>query len=572
MNTSKYPWWLSEVVYQIYPRSFQDSNGDGIGDLPGIISRLDYLKDLGVTMLWLSPCFLSPMADNGYDISDYRAIAPEFGSMEDMDRLIAEAGKRSIKIMLDLVVNHSSDEHIWFQRALKDPEGPWGDYYIFRKTDRPLANWRSIFGGNVWEKAGDYYYYHTFHRKQPDLNWDNEKLREEVISIVRWWLDKGVSGFRVDAITFLKKEDFSRNYPPDGADGLANVGAFGQDVEGIGGYLTELKREAFDYKPCLTVAEAFGVKDENVAHYVGEDGYFDIIFDFKAADLDYAGEWYHRTSWTVKDWEDKIMHDQLRTQNYGWCANFIENHDQPRAASKYLKEYADRPEAVKTLGAMYFFLRGVPFIYQGQELGMVNFKRDHIGQFDDLSSIDVFQRGLAEGRSAEEMTGVLNLRSRDHGRTPYPWDKSRYGGFSDHKPWLEMTEEYPAINLKDQIQDPDSIYSFYKELICFRQKGKWKDCLRYGSIERYTSDNAGDSRGAGMDQVISYVRKYGDVKLYCWFNFSNRPVTVRLPCDVAAENEAELAEISWHTQDKVDIAGDVLCLRPWQSVVLRAGI
>ena len=546
----KYPWWISEVVYQIYPRSFKDSNEDGIGDLAGITSKLDYLKDLGITMIWLSPCFLSPMVDNGYDISDYLQIAPDFGTMEDMDELIAEAGRRGIRLMLDLVVNHSSDEHEWFKKALADPAGR--DYYHFVASDKVPNNWRSIFGGSVWEKipGENVYYYHTFHPKQPDLNWENPRVRRDVINIVRWWLDKGIAGFRVDAITFLKKEEFSFSAAPDGVDGRVDVGSFGRDVEGIGEFLTQLRREGFDYRPCLTVAEAYGVKEENRGKYIGESGYFDMMFDFVPTELDFQDTWLHPRDWTVREWGDQLMKVQMDTRPFGWPANFLENHDQPRAASKYLKNNAHNPEAVKTLGAMYFFMRGIPFIYQGQELGMVNFRRERIEEFNDLSSHDLWKRGLEEGMRPEEIIGALNLRSRDHGRTPFPWNNERYGGFSETKPWLGMTEEYPEINAEAQMADPDSIFSFYRSMISFRREGKWSDCLLYGDISPLESH----------DRVIAYLREYEGRKLRCWFNLSGETVEEVIPDDCTGE--------IWHTGEAPEREGKLLRILPWQSVIL----
>ena len=325
-------WWQDEVIYQIYPKSFRDSNGDGIGDIRGITEKLDYLKDLGVTMLWICPVYQSPMDDNGYDVSDYMALAPEFGDMDDLDELIREADKRDIKIMMDLVINHSSDEHEWFQKALEDPESRYHDYYIFKEGTKRPNNWRSIFGGSVWEKVPgrDEYYYHTFGKKQPDLNWENKELRKVLFDMVNWWLDRGIAGFRIDAISFIKKDLTWADREPDGADGLAKCAKATRNMPGIGEFLTELKEETFARHKCVTVAEAAGVPYEKMEEFIGENGYFDMIFDFRYADLDIASgsEWFKRLPWTVK-----------------------------------------------MMGAMYFFLRGVPFIYQGQELGMVNFER-----------------------------------------------------------------------------------------------------------------------------------------------------------------------------------------------------
>ena len=396
-------WWMREVAYQIYPRSFADTNNDGIGDLRGIIEKLAYLSDLGITLIWLSPMYPSPMADNGYDISDYYGISEAFGTMDDFDDLLAAAKTYGIKIILDLVVNHTSDEHAWFQELLADPNSPYRDYYILKQGKDLPTNWRSNFGGSVWEKLPngepDTYYFHSFHKKQPDLNWENPKLRQEIYQMILFWLNKGISGFRVDAINFIKKDQKWQNLPADGADGLAKVTKAGRNIPGMNVFLDELKAEAFDGFDVVTVAEAAGVAYSDLPEFIGESGYFDMIFDFKWADIDVksGSEWFRRQAWTIADLRELIMTQQLAMQVAGWSANFIENHDQPRATTKYLGEAATNLDAVKTLGAMYFFLRGTPFIYQGQELGMTNFKRSDISEFDDISSIDQYYRSIKEG-------------------------------------------------------------------------------------------------------------------------------------------------------------------------------
>lgn len=548
-------WWQDEVVYQIYPKSFNDSNGDGIGDIKGITEKLDYLKDLGVTMLWICPVYQSPMDDNGYDVSDYRALAPEFGDMDDLDELIREAKKRSIKIMMDLVINHSSDEHEWFQKALEDPESKYHDYYIFKKSAVRPSNWRSIFGGSVWEKVPgrEEYYYHTFGKKQPDLNWENEELRKELFDMVNWWLDRGIAGFRIDAISFIKKDLTWADREPDGADGLSKCAKSSRNMPGIGGFLRELKEKTFDRHCCVTVAEAAGVPYDKMKDFIGENGYFDMIFDFRYADLDIASgsEWFRRLPWTVKELREKILASQMTMQKYGWAANFIENHDQPRAASKYLKEAQDNADAVKMMGAMYFFLRGVPFIYQGQELGMVNFRRISMEQFDDLSSIDQYQRSIEEGLTADEALEIVNLRSRDNARTPFPWNGSRYGGFTEGEPWLGMTEEYPKINAEAQVGTPGSIYEFYKKMIAFRQHGPYSDVLIRGRIEPLES----------CEDVIAYRRFTGKESIYCLFNFAGEVREEILP------SESWLPV--WGNQAQTFIEGKTLKLQPYQAVLIK---
>lgn len=551
----KTKWWQNEIVYQIYPRSFCDSNGDGIGDLKGITSKLDYLKNLGVTMLWICPCYESPMADNGYDISDYKKIADEFGTMEDMDELINEAKKRDIKIILDLVINHTSDEHKWFQEALKDSESKYHDYYIFKEGSKSINNWRSMFGGTVWEKVPgrDEVYLHVFHKKQPDLNWENEEVRKELYDMVNWWLEKGIAGFRIDAITFIKKDLTWKDREADGVDGLAKCTKAARNQPGIGEFLNELKENTFKKHDCMTVAEAPGVPYEELEEFIGEDGYFSMIFDFRYADLDVASgsEWFKRVPWTIKDLNQKIMDSQMALQKCGWGANFIENHDQPRATTKYLKENQDNKDAVKTLAAMYFLLRGTPFIYQGQELGMVNFQRKGIEEFNDISSIDQYYRAIDEGLTERESLRAINLRSRDNTRTPFPWNGQKYGGFSTEKPWLKMTEEHPKVNAVDQVGREGSIYQFYKEMINFRQNSEYKNCLVFGNIEPMESS----------ENVIAYRRYTEDESIECWFNLGAEEVTEEL--------KDSNVEVIWGNMKQVELKQDHLTLKPFQTVLLK---
>ena len=495
-------WWQKEVVYQIYPRSFQDSNNDGIGDLQGIISRLDYLKDLGITSVWLCPIFKSPMDDNGYDISDYLDIAEEFGTMDDLKQLIEEADKRNIKIILDLVLNHTSDEHPWFQEALHNPESAYHDYYIFRQ-------------GNTW--------------------------CEMVISV-----------FRIDAITFIKKDLSFASQESDGADGLVKCTKTVRNQPGIEEFLEELKEETFKKYDCMTVAEAAGIRYDQLEEFIGEDGFFSMVFDFKYADLDIASgsEWFKRIPWTVSDLRKLIMESQLNVQKYGWAANFIENHDQPRATTKYLLENENNPVAVKMLGAMYFFLKGTPFIYQGQELGMINFKRTTIDEFDDLSSIDQYHRSIEEGYSKAEALEFVNLRSRDNTRTPFPWNDVENAGFSKHKPWLKLVENFDDINAKNQINDPTSILEFYKSMIKFRQTSVYSDCLIYGSIEEIKVED---------DDVIAYRRKLDDMVIDCYFSFSNFEVELE---------KKEDYEVIFNNLNSVDL-NDGIKLKPFQAVLLK---
>lgn len=534
-------WWQKEIVYQIYPKSFNDSNGDGIGDIKGITEKLDYLSNLGITMLWICPIYKSPMDDNGYDISDYFDLAPEFGTMEDLDELIEKANEKGIKIILDLVINHTSDEHKWFEEAINNPESKYHDYYIFKEGQEVPNNWRSVFGGSVWEKVKgrDEYYFHAFGKKQPDLNWENEEVRKTLYDMVNYWLEKGIAGFRIDAITFIKKDLTYKSLEADGVDGLVKCTKKSRNQPGIEKFLHELKRETFDKYNCVTVAEAPGVAYDELDDFIGEDGYFSMIFDFKYADLDVASgsEWFKRVPWTIKDLRERIMESQMAIQKCGWGANFIENHDQPRSTTKYLLEQQNNKDAIKMLAAMYFLLRGTPFIYQGQELGMINFERKSIDEFNDISSIDQYYRSIQEGLSEEEALRVINLRSRDNSRTPFPWNSSEYGGFSKVKPWIGMIENYEQINAEDQVGKEDSIYEFYKNMIDFRQNSIYSECLIYGNITVIDTEN---------DEIIAYTRNTKDETIYCYFNFSQNSIfeTLNIKSKRVIFNNLEEAEIN----------------------------
>ncbi|MGL4338611.1 MAG: glycoside hydrolase family 13 protein [Turicibacter sp.] len=548
-------WWQKEIVYQIYPKSFNDSNHDGIGDIKGITEKLGYLKNLGVTMLWICPIYKSPMDDNGYDISDYFDLAPEFGTMEDLDELIENANACGIKIILDLVINHTSDEHKWFEEAISNPESKYHDYYIFKEGKEVPNNWRSVFGGSVWEKVEgrDEYYFHAFGKKQPDLNWENEEVRQTLYDMVNYWLEKGISGFRIDAITFIKKDLTYKSLEADGVDGLVKCTKTSRNQKGIEKFLHELKKETFDKHNCVTVAEAPGVAYDELDDFIGQSGYFSMIFDFKYADLDVASgsEWFKRIPWTVKDLRDRIMASQLAIQKYGWGANFIENHDQPRSTTKYLLGEEKNLDAIKMLGAMYFLLRGTPFIYQGQELGMTNFERNSIDEFNDISSIDQYYRSIEEGLTEQEALNIINLRSRDNSRTPFPWNDSTNGGFSTSTPWLGMIENYTEINAQAQVSHVGSIYEFYKNMIDFRQNSKYSDCLIYGDIQPIETKN---------DELIAYTRQLNDEIIYCYFNFSQQEIFEPLATDTK--------NIIFNNLDQDETNEEGIVLKPNQALLV----
>ncbi|MBJ7649387.1 alpha-glucosidase [Weissella confusa] len=523
------PWWLDEVVYQVYPRSFQDSNHDGIGDIRGIISRLDYIRDLGVTMIWVSPVYKSPMVDMGYDISDYQDIDPQFGSMADFKELLAEANKRGMKIIMDLVVNHTSDEHEWFQAALADKQSPYRDYYIFKTpADGQVPNnWRSLFGGSTWtEVPGEpgTYYFHSFAPEQPDLNWENPAMRRDIYDMINWWLEMGVAGFRIDAITHLKKDLDWASLPSDGPDGLVSVLKKGQNRPGIDDFLSELKAETFAKYDAVTIGEAYGVPDEDLHKYIGPDGYFSMIFDFSYMNIEVENtdEWYRgRSEWTTTDLRERMFNSQKQVHEIeGYLGNVLENHDQPRVLSKLISNAAYRTEtAAKTLATMYYFLPGVPVIYQGQELGMKNFNRESIDDFNDVSSINNYEMALQGGLTEAEALDVINKKSRDNGRVPMQWTPDEFGGFSDQVPWLAMGDDRDGVDVQTELANSDSVLHYYQALGQLRENPLWRDLIVSGEFYPLSGMPA---------DVIAYQRRLGGRLLTVVINLSEKPNRVSL--------------------------------------------
>ena len=507
-------WWHDKIFYQIYPKSFYDSNGDGIGDLRGIIQKLDYLRDLGVDVLWLSPIYKSPLADQGYDISDYYAIDPRFGTMEDMEELISEAKKRGMYLLMDLVVNHCSDEHAWFEAAKKDPDGPYGRYFYLapQKDGRP-CNWRSCFGGSVWEPlAGtDRQYLHIFHKKQPDLNWENPDVRKEVYRNINWWLDKGLGGFRIDAIINIKKPLPFRDYEPDREDGLCSVAEMLRHAEGIGEFLEEMKRETFEKYDAFTVGEVFNMKENELGDFIGPDGYFSSMFDFNEAIFgESPNGWYDASSITAEDYKNCCFEAQERTGDTGFLSNIIENHDEPRGVSRYLPKALRTSRGKKMLGGLNFLLRGLPFLYQGQEIGMENTVFSSIGEVDDISTLDQYQVALNAGLTPEEALCAVSRFSRDNARTPVQWDASSQAGFTTGTPWLKVNPNYKAINVAAQENDDASVLSFYKKLIALRKNPDYKDTLVYGSLTPYRRE---------QKNLMAYYRQNEDQTLLILGNY-----------------------------------------------------
>ena len=517
-------WWHDKVAYQIYPKSFYDSNGDGIGDIPGIIGKLDYLKDLGVDIIWLSPCYQSPLADQGYDISDYYSIDPRFGTMEDMDRLIAEAKKRDMYILMDLVVNHCSDEHEWFRRACEDPDGRYGNFFYLRDKKEGVlpTNWRSYFGGPAWEDlpGTNKQYLHVFHKKQPDLNWENPELREEVYKNINWWLDKGLAGFRIDAIMNIKKALPFRNYPPDREDGLSSIRNMLHEAHGIGEFLGEMRDRTFKKYDAFSVGEVFNDNPDEIPEFVGEDGYFSSMFDFNETIFGTSSKgWYDARPITPDDYRNCCFEAQARIGNNGFLSNIIENHDEPRGVSHYIPEGECCAESKKLLAALNFMLRGIPFIYQGQELGMENTTFSSIDEVDDISTLDEYQVALHAGLSPAEALKAVSRFSRDNARTPMQWDDGPQAGFTTGTPWLKVNPNYTAINAAAQMEDPASVRSFYKELIRLRKDPAYRETIVYGSLEPVWEDR---------HNLMAYYRK-GEKTLLVVGNFQRGEQEIVLP-------------------------------------------
>ena len=503
MNSTKKKWWQDKVAYQIYPKSFYDTNGDGIGDLPGIIEKLDYLKELGVDIVWLSPCYRSPLADQGYDISDYYDIDPRFGTMEDMDRLIAEAKKRDMYIVMDLVVNHCSDEHEWFKKACKDPDGKYGRFFYLRdKEDGKLpTNWRSYFGGSVWEDlpGTNKQYLHVFHKKQPDLNWENPELREEVYKNINWWLDKGLGGFRIDAIINIKKALPMHDYEPDREDGLCSINKMLEEASGIGEFLGEMRDRTFKPHDAFSVGEVFNAKDEELPDFIGNNGYFSSMFDFNETIFGGSEKgWYDCKEITPDDYKRCCFETQAKMGDFGFVSNIIENHDEPRGVSHYIPEGDCCDTSKKMLAALNFMLRGLPFIYQGQELGMENIPFKSIDEVDDISTLDEYKVALDAGLTPEAALKAVARRSRDNARTPMPWTGEENAGFTAGTPWLRVNSNYTAINVEKETIDPNSVLNFYKKLIALRKDPEYKETVVYGALEPFMEDR---------HNLMAYYRK-----------------------------------------------------------------
>ena len=549
-------WWHDKVAYQIYPKSFLDTNGDGIGDLAGILSKLDYLKDLGIDILWLSPIYPSPFADQGYDISDYYGIARQFGTMEQFDELLTQAKKRDMHIIMDLVINHCSNEHEWFRKALADPEGEYADYFYFRrgKNGNPPSNLRSYFGGSCWEPVPgtDKYYFHMFAKEQPDLNWENPVVRQKLYDMVNWWLDKGLAGFRIDAIINIKKDLSFPDYPADGPDGLAMCTKMVDSVEGVGDFLADLKTHTFARHDAFTVAEVFNMKPEELKCFIGDDGYFSTMFDFSAHILSTGAHgWYDAPDIDFTRWRDVIFRSQLETQEIGFKANIIENHDEPRGASRFLPDYARNPMGKKMLGTVSLLLRGIPFLYQGQEIGMTNAHWGSIGEFNDINTKDQYRVALDAGLTEQQALAACEKMSRDNARTPMQWDSSPNAGFTTGTPWLKVNDNYPEINVAAQENDPDSVLNYYRRLTALRKSPEYRQLFTYGKFRPAFEKSS---------RILAYYREKDNQRVLVAANFGREKQHLHLPGTVKKTLLANSGR---------EITGSAMTLAPSEVVVLE---
>ena len=511
-------WWQDTVVYEVYPKSFLDTNGTGTGTIDGIAQKIDYLAELGVGAIWLTPVYRSPMKDNGYDVSDYYDIDPSFGTLADMEHLISEANKRGIRIVMDLVMNHTSNENAWFVESSSSRDNDKADWYIWRDAAEgggPPTNWRAIFGGSAWTwcEARQQYYLHTFGDFQPDLNWECDALRHELYDMARFWLDKGVGGFRLDAIPYIKKPELADGAPdkPDGTSSIHNATA---NTPGILDFLNEFKREVMDGTDAFTVGEANGVSPEDLPSWVGADGAFDMIFEFSHITVPHGGKevWHESCDWKLTDLKRAFAASQKATAENGWYPIYFENHDQPRSVPHFLPNITDTVAAAKMLGCVLMTMRGTPFLYQGEELGYTNVAWPSIDDYDDVSSHGQYKLALDAGKTEAEALSCVHEMSRDNARTPMQWDDSANAGFTTGEPWLPVHDDYQTCNVQVQANDPDSVLSFYHKLAELRQAlpvlvaGDWNELM------------------AESEQVFAFERTCADRRAVVLANFTEGEV------------------------------------------------
>ncbi|OIS61131.1 glycoside hydrolase family 13 protein [Staphylococcus equorum] len=543
-------WWKEAVAYQVYPRSFNDSNNDGIGDLQGVIEKLDYIQDLGIDIIWLSPMYKSPNDDNGYDISDYQDIMDEFGTMEDFDQLLDGVHQRGMKLILDLVVNHTSDEHPWFIESKSSKDNPKRDWYIWKdpKADGSEPNnWESIFNGSTWEydKTTGQYYFHLFSKKQPDLNWENKNVKAAVFNMMNWWFEKGIDGFRVDAITHIKKTFEAGDLPVP--EGKTYAPAFDVDMNqpGIHDWLQEMKDESLSHYDIMTVGEANGVNPDNADEWVGEDkGKFNMIFQFEHLGLWNTGD----IKFDVKAYKDVLNRWQKKLEDIGWNALFIENHDQPRRVSTWGDDERFWYESATSHAVVYFLQQGTPFIYQGQEIGMTNYPFESVETFNDVAVVNEYNIVKAQGGDLTELLNKHKMENRDNSRTPMQWSNGINGGFSEHEPWFPVNPNYTEINVSSQQQDSNSILNFYKSLI---QLKKSHDIFTYGTFNLIDAEN---------EHLFAYIRELDGKRVLVVGNLTDKSATLEFN-ETINENNIELHN---YKDNKLNLNA----LRPFEAFVI----
>lgn len=539
-------WWKESVVYQIYPRSFKDSNGDGIGDINGITSKLDYLKELGIDVIWLSPVYKSPNDDNGYDISDYRDIMDEFGTMEDFDKLLNEAHKRNIKILMDLVVNHTSDEHKWFVESRKSRDNKYRDYYIWRegKDGKEPNNWGSIFGGSAWQydENTNMYYLHLFSKKQPDLNWENETVRNEIYDMMKWWLDKGIDGFRMDVISMISKDQKF----PDGKNG--DFGPYSIHGPRVHEFLKEMNKEVLSKYDIMTVGETAGVTIDEAKKYAGFDSNeLNMVFQFEHMDLDNNKD-YKWNDEPVKLTKLKEVMGKWQTELEGeaWNSLFWNNHDQPRVVSRFGNDSDEyREVSAKMLGTCLHMMKGTPYIYQGEELGMTNIYFNSIDEYNDIESINAYNELVGSGKvSKEKMMSYLRYKSRDNARTPMQWSDDENAGFTTGKPWMTINPNYVKINAQNEVSDSNSVFNYYKKLIKLRKEN---DIIVYGNYKPILEDS---------EEIFAYIRELEDKKLLVLCNFTKNVTSAEIPAELL-NKDAKLLISNYSCEDLDKTSKDI---------------
>ncbi|WP_047983180.1 glycoside hydrolase family 13 protein [Ornithinibacillus californiensis] len=558
----KKTWWKESVVYQIYPRSFNDSNGDGIGDINGIIQKLDYLKELGIDVIWLSPVYESPNDDNGYDISDYQKIMKDFGTMKDWELLLDEIHQRGMKLIMDLVVNHSSDEHDWFTESKKSKDNKYRDYYIWRpgKDGKEPNNWKSTFSGSAWDydSETDEYYLHIFSKKQPDLNWENPKLRREIYDMMKWWLDKGIDGFRMDVINFISKvPGLPDALNPDGEKYVSGSRYF-MNGPRIHEFLQEMNQEVLSNYDIMTVGEMPGVNVEEAKDYTNLDrNELQMVFQFEHMDLDSApgGKWNLKPL-DLRDLKESISKWQTGLHGVGWNSLYLNNHDQPRVVSRFGNDQEYRVVSAKMLGTFLHMLQGTPYIYQGEEIGMTNIRFDSIEEYKDIEILNMYKEKVIEGNeSHEKVMESIYVKGRDNARTPFQWDSSPNGGFTTGEPWLKINPNYKEINAEAAVSDPNSIYHYYRELIKLR---KTHPIIVYGDYQLLYPEDV---------KHYSYLRTLDEEKLLVITNFSEETIEWKLPEDLNFTVKEQLIG-NYPDREGTDINN--LILKPYEAIVYLA--